>query len=70
MESIAIYEWEFSDGQSFGCGTKCEFDYWQSEGIVDPEARLGKVISYEPQSEYDRRKAMWGLADFHDRVPA
>lgn len=70
MTNVPVYEWEFSDGQPFGCGTECEFSYWQQEGIVDPEARLGKIISHEPQSEDERRKAMWGLANFHDKVAA
>lgn len=68
--TVPVYEWEFADGKSFGCGTECEFRYWQQEGIVDPEARLGKIISHEPQSEDDRRRAMWGLADYHDKVAA
>jgi len=70
MENVAVYEWLFEDGSSFGCGTKVEFCYWQQEGIVDPSARLGKVICSEPATEDDRRKAMWGLADWHDKVPA
>lgn len=67
---VKVYEWQFTDGTVFGCGTKCEFDYWQSEGIVDPDAVLGKVICNEPASEDERRKVLWGLADWHDKVAA
>lgn len=67
---IKIYDWIFADGTSFGCGTECELRFWQSQGIVDPEARLGVCIGEEPASEDARRKVMWGLADWHDKVPA
>lgn len=68
--SVAFYEWQFPCGTVFGCGTECELHYWKSEGIVDPEAILGKEICREPYSEDERRKAIWGLADWHDKVPA
>lgn len=70
MQIVPVYEWVFSDGKPFGCGTKCELAYWQREGIVDPDARLGMVLGHEPASEDERRKAMWGLADWHDKVLA
>lgn len=69
IATVAVHEWVFADGQSFGCGTECELRYWQSEGIVDPDARLGRVISHEPASEDERRKQCWGLADFLAEVP-
>lgn len=69
-DKVAIHEWLFADGKSFGCGTPLEFEYWQREGVVDPEARLGGIIGYEPASEDARRKVCWGLADFLDKVPA
>lgn len=65
-----VYEWQFADGEVFGCGTELELRYWQQEGIVDPDAVLGRVVSTEPASQDERRKAMWGLADWHDKVPA
>lgn len=60
---VNVYEWVFEDGQSFGCGTKCEFEYWQAEGVVDPDARLGEIICQEPLSEDERRKALWGIGE-------
>lgn len=70
MPTVTVYEWLFADGTSFGCGTALELDYWQREGVVDPEARLGRVLGQEPASEDERRKTMWGLADWHSKVPA
>lgn len=67
---VAIHEWVFADGKAFGCGSALELSYWQKEGIVDPDAKLGRVISYEPQSEDERRRKMWGLAEWHDMAPA
>ena len=69
-DTVEIHEWLFADGASFGCGTPLELAYWQREGIVDPEARLGPVIGHEPASEDARRKALWGLAEWHDKAPA
>jgi hypothetical protein len=70
MATVEVHEWLFADGTSLGCGTPCELAYWQQEGIVDPEARLGRVIGLEPASEDDRRKALWGIGDFMAKVPA
>jgi len=70
MDRVAIHDWQFADGTSFGCGTACELAYWQAEGIVDPEAKLGRVIGDEPQSEDERRKALWGIGEWHDKVAA
>lgn len=68
MEMVTVHEFVFADGKSFGCGTACELAYWQHEGIIDPDARLGKVIGREPASEDARRKALWGISDFIDHV--
>lgn len=65
---IEVYEWVFPNGTSFGCGTECELRYWQREGIVDPDARLGKFIGKDTASEDERRKTCWGLGDFLDKV--
>jgi len=67
---VDIHEWQFADGKVFGCGTALELRYWQQEGIVDPDATLGKVIDRESARDDERRKTMWGLADWHDKVPA
>ena len=68
--TVEVHDWLFTDGTSFGCGTAVELAYWQAEGIVDPSAKLGAFIAHEPASEDARRKAMWGLAEWHDKVPA
>lgn len=68
--TIPIHDWIFADGTSFGCGTECELRYWQSEGIVDPAACLGRIISHEPVSEDERRKVLWGIGEWHDKVPS
>ncbi len=49
MTPVSIFEW-FADGNLIGCGTKAEFDYWISEGVVSPDATLGKVIGYQPSA--------------------
>lgn len=67
---VEVFEWAYTDGTVFGLGTKLEFDYWKSEGVVDPEAVLGKSMGFEPASEDDRRRKCWGLADMLDAVPA
>jgi hypothetical protein len=66
---VNVHEFLFADGTSLGCGTALELAYWQSEGIIDPEAKLGKVICTEPASEDERRKSLWGIGDFMDKVP-
>ena len=70
MATVPVYEFLFADGSSFGCGTALELRYWQQEGIIDPEARLGAIISHEPASEDERRKSCWGIGDFLDKVAA
>lgn len=70
MATVPVYEFVFADGTSFGCGTALELRYWQQEGIIDPEARLGKLIGHEPASEDERRKSCWGIGDFLDKVAA
>lgn len=67
---VNIHEFLFADGSSFGCGTALELAYWQHEGIIDPDAKLGKVIGTEPGSEDERRKTLWGIGDFMDKVAA
>lgn len=67
---VNVHEFLFADGTSFGCGTALELAYWQREGIVDPEAKLGKVIGTEPASEDERRKTLWGIGDFMNKVAA
>lgn len=67
--TINVYDFIFADGTSFGCGTACELAFWQREGIIDPDARLGRVIGHEPASEDERRKALWGIGDFLDVTP-
>jgi hypothetical protein len=67
---VEVFEWAYTDGTVFGCGTKVEFDYWKAEGVIDPEAVFGKSIGFEPASEDDRRRKCWGLADMLDAVPA
>lgn len=67
---VNVHEFLFADGTSFGCGTALELAYWQREGIVDPEAKLGKVIGTEPAIEDERRKTLWGIGDFMDKVAA
>lgn len=66
---VEVYEFQFADGECFGCGTALELAYWQREGIVDPEAKLGKVVGNEPASEDERRKTLWGIGDFMAKVP-
>lgn len=46
---LAIFEW-LAGGAVIGCGTVVEFDYWRSEGVVSPDAVLGRVIGYQPSS--------------------
>lgn len=56
---VNVYEWLYADGTPFGLGTQVEFDYWTAEGVNPEGARLGKVLTQEPASEDDRRKALW-----------
>ncbi len=59
MQTVKVHEFIFADGQPFGCGTALELKYWQSEGVIDPEARLGSYLCDEPASEDERRS--WGV---------
>lgn len=68
MATVSVYDFVFADGSSFGCGTELELRYWQREGIIDPDARLGELIGQEPASEDDRRKSCWGIGDFLDKA--
>jgi len=68
MQTVKVHEFIFADGQPFGCGTALELKYWQSEGVIDPEARLGSYLCDEPASEDERRKTCWGIGDFLDNV--
>lgn len=69
-KTIPVYEFVFANGDAFGCGTALELHYWQSEGIIDPDARIGRLLGYEPASEDERRKSCWGIGDFLDTLPA
>lgn len=59
MATIAVYEWLAGDGTGLGCGTKVELEYWQSEGVIDADASLGRTIAHEPASEDARRQLAW-----------
>lgn len=59
MALIPVYEWVAGDGSGLGCGTAVELEYWRSEGVLEDDARLGKVITHEPASEDARRQAAW-----------
>lgn len=62
MQKVPVYDWVLENGRPFGCGTALEFNYWSSEGVIPQGSRLAKVITHEPASEDERRKAAWGLA--------
>ena len=68
MTTVPVYDFVYADGTAFGCGTALELRYWQQEGIIDPEARIGNLIGHEPASEDERRKTCWGIGDFLDKV--
>lgn len=68
MSFVAVHEFVFADGKPFGLGSALELKYWQSEGVIDPDARLGKIIGQEDASEDERRKTCWGIGDFLDNV--
>jgi hypothetical protein len=59
---VPVYEWVLDGNVSIGCGTKLEFDFWTLEGVVTPGTVLGKILTYEPASENERRKRLW-MAD-------
>jgi len=69
MQTVTVYDFVFADGVSFGCGTALELKYWQQEGVIDPDARLGSPLCEEPASEDARRKTCWGIGDFLDTLP-
>lgn len=62
MQKVTVYDWVLADGTPFGCGTALEFDYWTREGVNPQGSRLADVITHEPASEDERRKAAWGIA--------
>ncbi len=58
---VNVYEWQLSDGTVTGLGTQVEFEHWQSEGVIEANAKLGAVLCQEPASEDERRKAAWAV---------
>ncbi len=61
MQTVPVYEWQL-DGRGVGLGTKVEFDYWASEGVLADGTTLGDVLGYEPAANDETRKAQWGAA--------
>lgn len=59
---VPVFEWLYSDGKPFGCGTQVEFDYWREMGVNPDDAQTGRVICHEPAIQDEQRKAQWGIA--------
>ncbi len=62
MAQVAVYEWVGPDGTGLGCGTRVEFDYWQSQGVIADDDKLGELLTHEPADQDAKRIAAWGIA--------
>jgi hypothetical protein len=58
---VEVFEVMLDDGTPMGVMTKCEFDYWKSQGVVGDDQRLGRIVTYEPASCDEKRKKAWGV---------
>lgn len=63
MAQVPVYEFLTASGTLVGCGTQVELDYWSANDGPMAGFRVGKIISYEPASEDERRKAAWAKYD-------
>jgi hypothetical protein len=55
---VNVYQFELEDGTVAGCGTKVEFEYWASQGLLDGH-KLGCVIGQEAAACDVQRQAAW-----------
>ena len=62
MTQVPLYDWLYADGTGFGCGTEREVLYWQGEGVVEPDAKLGEVLGYEDARADEKRAMLWAKA--------